>query len=156
MDRKKAFFWGGGGRLNFDPVRLLLSARLMSRGTVFFSHNKTATAHNLHILCYFSLWLSVMFFWWVITVTISLLLRYFPVFFQPDEWWHILVVVHPLQPWIMMCWTEAETFTREGKKMVAIVTQDLFTYLPNSKFLHSLSVTLIFRRMHEALNVGKK
>jgi hypothetical protein len=26
------------------PVRLLLSARLISRGTVFFSHNKIATA----------------------------------------------------------------------------------------------------------------
>jgi hypothetical protein len=34
--------------------------------------------------------------------------------------------------------------------------QPLFTSLPNSKFLHSLSITLIFRHMHGAFNVGKK
>ena len=28
----------------FPPVRLSLSAQLISRGTVFFSHNKSATA----------------------------------------------------------------------------------------------------------------
>jgi hypothetical protein len=29
---------------NIPPVRLSLSARLISRGTVFFSHSKSATA----------------------------------------------------------------------------------------------------------------
>jgi hypothetical protein len=33
-----------GGRSNVHPVWLLLSARLISRGKVFFSYNKTATA----------------------------------------------------------------------------------------------------------------
>ena len=32
----------------------------------------------------------------------------------------------------------------------------LFRYPQNSKFFHSLSITSIFGRMHEALNVGKK
>jgi hypothetical protein len=31
----------------------------------------------------------------------------------------------------------------------------LFSFLPNSKFFHSLSVTSIFGRMHGALNIGK-
>jgi hypothetical protein len=30
--------------ITFPPVRLSLSARLISRGTVFFSHSKSATA----------------------------------------------------------------------------------------------------------------
>ena len=32
----------------------------------------------------------------------------------------------------------------------------LFRYPQNSKFFHSLSITSIFSRLHEALNVGKK
>ena len=32
----------------------------------------------------------------------------------------------------------------------------LFRSLQNSKFFHSLSITLIFSRLHGALNVGKK
>jgi len=32
----------------------------------------------------------------------------------------------------------------------------LFRLPQNSKFFHSLSITSIFRRMHGALNVGKK
>jgi hypothetical protein len=38
----------------------------------------------------------------------------------------------------------------------ACVFSALMPYLPNSKFLHSLSITSIFRRMHRALNAGKK
>ena len=37
-----------------------------------------------------------------------------------------------------------------------IATCALFRSPPNSKFFHSLSITLIFRRMHGALNVYKK
>jgi hypothetical protein len=34
--------------------------------------------------------------------------------------------------------------------------QAWFSFLPNSKFFHSLSITSIFERMHEALNADKK
>jgi hypothetical protein len=40
-------------------------------------------------------------------------------------------------------------------KQTHFFNEALFTFLPNSKFLHSLHITSIFRRMHGALNVGK-
>ena len=39
---------------------------------------------------------------------------------------------------------------------IARLAGALFSSLQNSKFFHSLSITLIFNRLYGALNVGKK
>jgi hypothetical protein len=49
-----------------------------------------------------------------------------------------------------------EKFLTEFHSVTLNDARALFSFPQNSKFFHSLSITSIFNRLHEVLNVGKK